>query len=387
MIPGAADQVNWENSTSTCAQGDVPLYSLEAGSVADIQVKDTRIFDLYDFLSPDRAAVKFASAHNLRLVLKSSGHNTLGGLSARSSFLIRTTSFQNLTFTDSFHIGAQDLGPAVTVGSGARGQQLYRAGRENGRAVLGGSAGTVCIAGGYILGLDILLYPRNLALPLMMCLTFIHCREWNTVFHPDLFFALRGGGSESWGVLVSATFKNYPTFSATSTFISLLAENSTAAGALAAFTRNIYLTWTSSKHHHRCYHQEADINDLLFQLDNAAGTNSDLGSRLIPADTYHNSPEKVGQAYKGLLDLGTQEIFGIVVAGGKVTENDSAVHPAWRKAKTRRPILEQLTGPSGASYSNEVDIFEPQFKATFYGPNYAKLSAIKAKYDPHICSL
>lgn len=44
------------------------------------------------------------------------------------------------------------MGPAVTVGSGARGQDLYRAGKANGRAVLGGSAGTVCIAAGYIQG-------------------------------------------------------------------------------------------------------------------------------------------------------------------------------------------------------------------------------------------
>ncbi|KAJ6466822.1 hypothetical protein C8R45DRAFT_909856 [Mycena sanguinolenta] len=97
---------------------------------------------------------------------------------------------------------------------------------------------------------------------------------------------------------------------------------------------------------------------------------------------------------------------------GKVAENaniSSAVHPAWRTAKThlilsakwddsaslaeinqtshffqnvQRPILEELSGPNAGSYSNEADVLEPAFQTTFFGPNYAKLSAIKQKYDP-----
>jgi hypothetical protein len=45
-------------------------------------------------------------------------------------------------------------------------------------------------------------------------------------------------------------------------------------------------------------------------------------------------------------------------------------------------ILEQLSGPKAGSYSNEADMLEPNYQTTFYGPNYAKLTAIKSKYDP-----
>lgn len=46
------------------------------------------------------------------------------------------------------------------------------------------------------------------------------------------------------------------------------------------------------------------------------------------------------------------------------------------------PILEILSGKQAGAYSNEADVLEPHFQTTFFGPNYAKLSAIKSKYDP-----
>ncbi|KAJ7710264.1 hypothetical protein B0H14DRAFT_3640990, partial [Mycena olivaceomarginata] len=45
--------------------------------------------------------------------------------------------------------------------------------------------------------------------------------------------------------------------------------------------------------------------------------------------------------------------------------------------------MEQLSGKHGAVYLNEADVNEPYFQTTFFGPNYAKLTGIKAKYDPH----
>ncbi|KAJ6545221.1 hypothetical protein B0H19DRAFT_955521, partial [Mycena capillaripes] len=88
----------------------------------------------------------------------------------------------------------------------------------------------------------------------------------------------------------------------------------------------------------------------------------------------------------------------------------SAIHPAWRSAKshifvsnawddsasvaeihsirnqfqtTQLSILQVLAGPNAGAYSNEADVLEPNFQHTFFGPNYAKVSAIKWRYDPH----
>jgi hypothetical protein len=86
------------------------------------------------------------------VAIKSSGHDTLGRSTAPQSQLIRTTNFKTLAFTDAFFVGTQNMGSAVTLGSGVHAQTLYQQGKANGKAVVGGTAASVCIAGGYVQG-------------------------------------------------------------------------------------------------------------------------------------------------------------------------------------------------------------------------------------------
>ena len=46
--------------------------------------------------------------------------------------------------------------------------------------------------------------------------------------------------------------------------------------------------------------------------------------------------------------------------------------------------VEQLKSitPGSGCYINEGDFLDPEWKTTFYGPNYNRLRSIKAKYDP-----
>ncbi|KAJ7927330.1 hypothetical protein B0H13DRAFT_2556898, partial [Mycena leptocephala] len=260
-----------------------------------------------------------------------------------------------------------------------------------------------------------------------------------------VFHALRGGGAGSWGIIVSATIKTFPTFNATQITALLAATKDSVAGELATLHARHIFDWESV--HASQYvsfvkeatvfgsadvfgmatfmpntttsqsealmepfldaslalpgvslleqqsFQYTDINNILFQMDDDVGFNAVLGSRLIPAATYCESPEKVGEVYKKRLDCGTTL---------KVAENaniSSAIHPAWRNAKSHVSKLYRLrqsdqnnlihfisssqTAPDAGAYSNEADVLEPDFQHTFLGPNYAKLSAIKWRYDPH----
>ncbi|KAJ7878054.1 FAD-binding domain-containing protein [Mycena leptocephala] len=466
-IPGATDQFNWEqgydlkppslclrnSTTTTCGQGDVPLYSVEAETAADIQ-----------------AAVKFSSAHDLRLVIKSTGHDYLGRSTAPNSLLVRTSNFKNISFSDSFFIGSKNIGSVVTMGSGVYSHTLYEKGKAAGKIAVGGAAATVANAGGYVQGAGHSALSPTFGLGADNVVEFRiviasgELLQVNSISHPDLFYALRGGGAGSWGIIVSATFRTFPTFNATSSLIILAAANhtilssittlhaqhifdwdsvragqyfwavtnGTGSDAFSAFALNTYMPDTTPEQSLALLSPflnaslalpgvfllsqnftYGDINDALFQPDDGVGFNTVLGSRLIPAATYRHSPGAVGKAYEKLLAGGATQILGHLVAGGKVAENvniSSAVHPAWRTAKTHLvvssswddsaslaeireirnffqttqvPILEEITGPRTAAYSNEADSLEPNFQTTFFGPNYAKLSSIKKKYDPN----
>ncbi|KAJ7232746.1 FAD-binding domain-containing protein [Mycena rebaudengoi] len=465
-IPGAMDQSNFEQAYdalppslcfrngTTCGQGNVPLYSVEAKTTEDIQ-----------------AAVKFASRYNLRLAVKASGHDTLGRSTAPNSLLVRTSNFKNITHTAAFFVGKENMGPAITVGSGVTSKELYKSGLDNGRAVAAGASASVCPSGGFVQGAGhsplgpILGVAADNALEFDIVNANGDLLKVNMISHPDLFFALRGGGSGSWGVVVSVTFRTYPTFNAATRGVFLSSPHDVATSALAGIHAEHIFDWDAIRGSHSfivfkdkvsggstiflsallpnttkeqagplmapwlkasltvpgtsvLFDQQADgdVNGLLILADDNAAINAAIGSRLLPIEMYRRkspSPSAlVAQVYTDLLKTGAGVIIENVVAGGRVSENaviSNAVHPAWRKAKThltilndwtesaslpeiavlqkkfqkqQRAIIERLTGPNAGSYSSEADPLEPEFKTTFYGPNYAKLSAIKHKYDP-----
>ncbi|PBK71123.1 FAD-binding domain-containing protein, partial [Armillaria solidipes] len=435
------------NSTD-CGQGNVPLYAILAESIEDVQI-----------------GLAFSSAHNLRLAVKASGHDFLGRSTARNSLLISTHKFQNITFSENFTVSGHSGGSAVTVGNGVPFNTLYQAAKEQGKILTGAASATVAAAGGYVQG------GGHSALSPLLGLAADNVLEFevvtaNSIFlkvnegeHADLFWALRGGGGGSWGVVVSATFRTFPTFNATMSLVSMIANDTVAIGSIIATHAKHIFDWddlyvgqyfyatknTTADAYMLAFlsyfprissdeataalkpflddaeefgqivgqqFNEVNINDGVTVVDDVVGSNAVLGSRLIPASAYRDHPDTFGHVYTQLFDAGAAGVLGHLVAGGKVSENayiDSAIHPAWRTAKThivltnswddstslsnissiqnafkdsQLPILEQIAGSSGAAYSNEADSLEEDFKTTFFGPNYPRLEDIKRRYDP-----
>lgn len=99
-----------------------------------------------------QAGVSFASQHDLRVSVKSSGHDYLGRSTARDSLLLWTQYFQDIEFSDNFTVGGQDKGSAVTVGSGAGLRAIYVAAKAVNQIIVGGTAATVSAGGGYTQG-------------------------------------------------------------------------------------------------------------------------------------------------------------------------------------------------------------------------------------------
>jgi FAD/FMN-containing dehydrogenase len=98
------------------------------------------------------AAVNFARAHNLRLVVKGGGHSYQGTSNSVDSLLIWTRAMNRIVLHEAFVAQGcarqQAPQPAVTVGAGAIWMHVYEAvTTQAGRYVQGGGCTTVGVAG------------------------------------------------------------------------------------------------------------------------------------------------------------------------------------------------------------------------------------------------
>jgi FAD/FMN-containing dehydrogenase len=96
------------------------------------------------------AAIRFARAHNIRLVVRGGGHSYLGASNAPDSLLVWTRKMNAVTVHDAFTPQGSSAAPvpAVSAGAGCIWHQLYQAvTTDAGRYVQGGGCTTVGVPG------------------------------------------------------------------------------------------------------------------------------------------------------------------------------------------------------------------------------------------------
>jgi len=163
------------------------------------------------------AAVNFARDRNLRLVVKGGGHSYLGTSNAADSLLIWTRHLAGIELRDAFV--AQGSGaapqPAVTVGAGAIWGHTYNeVSTKGGRYVQGGGCLTVGVAG-LVLGGGFGTYSKRYGTAAASLLeaeiVTADGATWiaNAATNADLFWALKGGGGGSFGVVTRLTLKTH----------------------------------------------------------------------------------------------------------------------------------------------------------------------------------
>lgn len=164
------------------------------------------------------AAVGFAREHELRLVVKGTGHDYLGRSSAPDSLLVWTHPMRRISLDDSFRrAGSADGGtPAMTVGAGTRWLEAYQAAAAQGRYVQGGGCTSVGAAGGFTQGSGFGSYTKRYGtaagnvLEMKVVTADGQVLVTNEFRHPDLFWALRGGGGGTFGVVAEMTLRTHP---------------------------------------------------------------------------------------------------------------------------------------------------------------------------------
>lgn len=166
--------------------------------------------------SPDdvAATISFARTHNIRLVVRNTGHDYLGRSTGAGSLSVWTHYLKAVDFLD--WRDANFTGTAMKVGAGVQGFEALSATRDRGLVSVGGECPTVGVAGGYTQG------GGHSALSTSFGLSADNVLEWEAVTadgelitasrtnNTDLYWALSGGGGGNYAIVTSMTVKTFP---------------------------------------------------------------------------------------------------------------------------------------------------------------------------------
>ncbi|KAI0014779.1 hypothetical protein F4780DRAFT_766850, partial [Xylariomycetidae sp. FL0641] len=186
-----------------CTLGSYPTISVNVSTVAQIQL-----------------AINMARNLNMRLVVKNTGHDLNAKSTGAGALSLWTHHMKDIKFYEDYEEGSYK-GPAFKMGAGVQAFEAYKAAQDEKVTIVGAEGRTVGITGGYILGgghspLSSIYGMASDQVLSMEIVTadgrFVTASETS---NPDLFWALRGGGGSTFGVVTSMVIKAFPQISAT----------------------------------------------------------------------------------------------------------------------------------------------------------------------------
>ncbi|KAF9262229.1 FAD-binding domain-containing protein [Marasmius fiardii PR-910] len=395
--------------------------------------------------SPDHVikTLQFVKEHNIRFVVKNSGHDGQGRSTGTGAVSVWMHNLQDITFIPEFKSSIY-AGPAFKVHAGVRGADIAKAANSRGLVVVSGGCPTVSFAGGYIQGggHSPLTSFYGLAADQTLEFEVITTRgefvRASPTENQDLYWALSGGGGGTYGIVWSATVKAHrdlPVTFGSITFTSQGIDQEIFYKALDAFQANTARladgkVWATAQYTNRSFslrpvsavnQTSAEVSALLrpflntlsslgvnyssevktydiylaayntldFLVNTPVGAMT-FGSRLIPRSLFEDNERLKGgqKAIRSILERGNVNILDFVlkptleVAGNP----ENGVLPAWREAIKHIiiavPLADGESSDQIAEKQKKADPKEPDFKQAFYGSKYDKLLAIKDKWDP-----
>ncbi|CCM05592.1 uncharacterized protein FIBRA_07820 [Fibroporia radiculosa] len=191
-------------SNATCGQGSTPSYSAEVLSPEDIS-----------------AVITWATQNNVKLTVKNTGHDYAGRSAGPYTLQVWTHNMNNMTYVPDFVPQGSSASPvpAVTIGAGVQAESLYEFVLAQNVSVVNGGCLTVGVAGGYIQGggHGVLAPAYGLAAEHVLEVTIVTAdgtiRTVNEAQDSDLFWAIRGGGGGTYGIVASMTIATLPQMS------------------------------------------------------------------------------------------------------------------------------------------------------------------------------
>ncbi|KAB5583429.1 FAD binding domain-containing protein [Coniochaeta sp. 2T2.1] len=426
-----------------CTIGNYTAYTVDADNVDQV-----------------KATLSFAKTNNIRFVVHNTGHDFWGRSIGAGALALRISNFKDnsvLNWND-----ASYTGPAFKLGAGMMGFEAEQALEPHGYVMVAGYCTSVAPAGGYTQAGGHSPLSSNFGMAADQTLEYEivtadgQLIKASRTEHPDLFWALNGGGAGTWGVVVSMTVRVYPqaTMGAAQMFIDPTSMSQDVFWAMVdkfyslipSFTdQGAYITYAFGPSHFGLFPFSA-YNKTAAQVELMLKPFTDYlaANSIIPLFTVYNDsptylkhvttnfaksqPTKEWPSGGRLMPREVLEdptrraslvsVMRRIVATGALTSstslhpvdrtgNPTSLHPAWRDAHALvimtwpwennakdkmeskvelfanelSPLLVEVAPESG-SYSNEADMFMKGWRKEMYGPNWARLVAVKEKYDP-----
>lgn len=189
-----------------CIVGTYVLYAVNASDASDY-----------------RQTIAFSRKHNIRLVIRNTGHDYMGKSTGTGALALWTHHLKEKTIID--YNSAGYTGKAMKVGAGVQASEAQGLAKANGFVIVEGDCPSVGIAGGYTQGGGTSPLGSSFGLAADQVL------EWEVVTvdgklllvkpDSDLYWALTGGGGGSFAIVLSMTVKLHqdrPTAGATLSF-------------------------------------------------------------------------------------------------------------------------------------------------------------------------
>ena len=222
--------------------------------------------------------VAFATKHNLCISVAGMGHDYLNRNANGNSLFIRTTLMKDMEFDLEDRRGYGWKEGNVKLGAGVNWHEIYKASEKYERMVSGGACPSVGVVGFTVgggmgriaaskgLGADNLLEAEVVLADGTVAVA-------NETHHSDLWWALRGGGGGTWGIITSVTLRLHkaPKLGFGGASFWLVTDkvcNNTPAEMVRQiidpivnwtrdFTKDTYVTW------HLDYNESVENNDGL----------------------------------------------------------------------------------------------------------------------------
>ncbi|KAJ6610477.1 FAD-binding domain-containing protein [Mycena sp. CBHHK59/15] len=373
-----------------CLQGGVSEYYLAVAGPKDVQ-----------------KAFLFSAKTGIHISIKASGHDYKGRSVSKGSLNLWTRNMDSLVYTPNFtpEGGDQVYKRTITVGAGVPFEDLYKFADVHNLTVVGGYHQTVTPSGGWVLGggHSILSPVYGLGVDRVVQFKIVtpdgKYRVANSFLNTDIFWALRGGGGSTFGVVIESTILAEPrmklqvasmSFTKTATnyqpWLKLIVDQSYKWGMegwgghmtpTSLINVNPLLTpaeATASLKPVADYVHAQNGTVVIEELPSwqaffvkyvmtaqaSVGVENELVSRLIPTDLFTSASGRTTLTNTMVQMIQQYGVNPYIVVGTPFlfngTANATSVTPAWRKA------LWQIGGHTGWQFNATVSQIRTQFE-------------------------